>query len=227
VLHGSSNGFTPDSVRFDLPVLISDISRSKIQDGVLRFEYDRTHLTFDRAREIDGHTLEGVAQSGDTVLVHLNPQVTTTSPPDTLTILQFVALVGTDTSCGVLRDVRLTPVNGDAFLGNTIYAFDSICLFGSWLDLSVSPAEHSNADFQVYPNPARVGRSVSFRASGFDDRDRIRYSVVDVLGNIIHRTDDGMTGWEIASTASKGVYEVVFEDFTRNVRSVRKVVVGP
>jgi len=227
ILHGESDGFTPDSVVFQLPILVSDVRFARMSEAVLQFVFDDARLAFKASRQVSLIQISNGFQHFDTAqFLVRGPNGNLIVGGDTIAIVDFTAIVGTDTACTALRNMRLTPIAGDAFLGNTIYSFDSICLFGGWKSFGViSNEKKPSAQFEIYPNPAQ--RHVAFRCEGFDERDRVRISVFDVNGKIVYRTDDRSAGWEIAPSAPKGVYEVVFEDFTRNVRSIQPVVVGP
>src|SRR5205823_12464645 len=90
---------------------------------------------------------------------------------DTLITIHFIALVGIDTSCISLHNMRLVPTNNDALWGNTIDSLGSICLYGRYGIDKVSENTPSAISICVYPNPARS--YVRFSMEGLD-REQIR-----------------------------------------------------
>jgi hypothetical protein len=224
-LHGESDGYTPDSVTFSLPVIVSGIGAAKMQSAVLRFEYDTSRLAFLGVRQTGAEQISGTLRSRDIVSILIQSIGGTIAGGDTLAGLQFAALLGTDTMCTALRNMRLMPLNGDAFLGNSIYSYDSICLFGGWKNSSISREAKHHASLGIYPNPAEC--HVAFRGDGFDEMSRYRISVFDMTGVLVFRSVDKNADWNVAPGTPQGVYEVIFEDVTRAERSAERVVIGP
>lgn len=201
---GKSNGYVPDSVRFDLPLMISDIRDANVRSGQLSFVYDSSRLRFDSATSKSSTaTINSIERLSDTArIVFSGNNQGSMLGGDTLVVLHFVALVGIDTECMVLSNPLWEALNSDALTGSTAFAFDSICLFGSYgiAEVDGDPALRT---VQMYPNPARdfvvIG---SFEAASLQ--------VFDQLGRCVWTEGHLADGiWRIPATVPEAVYTII------------------
>lgn len=125
-IKGITVGYSPDSVSFDLPFVVSNLDSANMKIARLTFSYDSTILSW--ARTVTGSSESLTVDSiGTTDLLGGLQQCTivlasktgTIKGSDTLANLTFVGLVGLDTVCEAFTNVMLRPVNSDAWLGNT------------------------------------------------------------------------------------------------------------
>lgn len=201
---GRSNGYVPDSVRFDLPVIISDIRDANVRSARLSFVFDSSRLRFDSATSKSGTaTISSMGRTGDTAsIVFTGSSQGLILGGDTLVQLHFVALVGIDTECLTLSDPVWQPLNSDALIGIASFAFDSICLLGSYGVEGVD-GDPALRTMQMYPNPARdfvvIGGFEAARLQVFDELGRCVWTE----GNLA----DGI--WRIPATLWDGVYTII------------------
>ncbi|MDP4198546.1 MAG: hypothetical protein Q8922_00580 [Bacteroidota bacterium] len=215
---GYSNGYVADSVKFDLPVTVTDLSRANVQKARFGFVYDPSRLIFESASSnTNSDQILATTQSWDTVSILIggrngNPVL----GGDTLAVLHFVALVGIDTECMMLGNLSWHPVNADAHIGTCVFDFDSICLFGHYLVSGVTEKPSLMA-LQVYPSLARDFVNVT----GFEN---LMIRVYDPLGRCTdeERIVDGM--WRIPSFLPNGIYVIVVRE-TGGIEESARIVV--
>ncbi len=217
---GVTQGYSPDSVPFRLPVIASNLSGARMRSAVLSFTYDSTVLSLSgalagKAAELVVDSMHSTALMGGrravSISVHAVSDVLFGG--DTLIALPFVGLVGLDTVCETLSDVSLRPTNSDALIGNTVYTAGSICLKGS-APSSVAIEEGQSTKLEIYPNPATS--SVRIEASGFEGM--LTIGVFDVLGRPLYSWDGTSTTWQVPADLSPGVYQVIAESGSQHER---------
>jgi hypothetical protein len=208
IVSGVSSGYFPDSVRFTLPVMISDISAANVTSAELRFKYDERRLAFVAAHSTSNlqtqiARVSKVEQTANTVTVDLQASGEKILGADTLVNLDFYALVGIDTVCTGLDSVRWTPLNSDAKRGATEIAFDSICLYGRLGTADVEIDEVGPV--RLYPNPAR-----DFVLSAGADIENLK--VFDAFGRLVALCELNSNVWTVPASFRSGLYRVVVTD---------------
>ena len=202
-VNGVITGPFADSVRFDLPVMISDISTANVSSARLQFTYDPNRLAFVMATTTSkSASIVSATTSTDTAsIVFQGLNSSTIRGGDTLVNLQFYALVGADTVCTTLSDVTWQPLNADAKLGATDVRFDSICIYGRYQPASVG-ATSQQEPIRFYPNPARDYVISTATAA-------ISLDIYDALGRLIARCERSNNAWLVPSSLSSGAYRAV------------------
>ncbi len=201
---GKSNGYVPDSVQFDLPMMISDIRDANVRSARLSFVFDSSRLRFDSATSKSGTaTINSIERRGDTArIVFSGNYQGMMVGGDTLVVLHFVAFVGIDTECVTLSNPLWEPLNSDALTGSTAFTFDSICLYGSYGTAEVDRGAALRA-MQAFPNPARDLVVIC-------GMDAARLQVFDQLGRCVlteGRLADAI--WQIPAVIPDGVYTII------------------
>src|ERR1035437_8367969 len=204
-ISGISNGYRSDSVGFDLPITISDISKANVRSARLTFVYDSNHLSFgDASGASKTADLTSVVRSYDTVtLLFSGKEGGGVQGGDTLTVLHFVALVGIDTECLTLRDLAWRPLDSGAVTGNTTFAFDSISLFGRYGIETVDGTSAPHA-IRVYPNPSSGSVVIEGLAN-------VTLRVSDELGRCVWTGEARDGFWKIPATVPDGIYTIVVQ----------------
>jgi len=202
---GVITGPYADSVAFDLPVMISDIGNANVKSAQLQFKYDPNRLAFIDATTTSksASILLSMVMSDTVTIVYQAVNGATILGNDTLSILHFYALVGGDTACTMLTNVRWTPLNADAKLGSTDEMFDSICLYGRYEQAFVN-SDMQQQPFRLYPNPAR-----DFVVSTGSDATSLK--VYDALGRLVAQCERSGAVWIFPGSLGSGMYRAVLE----------------
>jgi len=230
-IKGITIGYSPDSVSFDLPFVVSNLDSANMKIASLTFTYDSTVLSWARTVTASSESLK-VDSIGTTVLlgglqqctIVLASQTGTIKGSDTLADLTFVGLVGLDTVCEAFTNVSLRPVNSDAWIGNTAYSFDSICLEGTAPSGVTQVEEQSN--MKMYPNPAT--NEVTIGVPG--NADGMKFELYDAVGRLSFEGPLVLGEWQIPAGFQAGVYEVVINGSlltTQRSKCVGTLIVEP
>jgi hypothetical protein len=226
-IKGITEGYSPDSVFFELPFVVSNLNSAKMTSARLTFTYDSTVLSWDRMFDASSESL-AVDSIGTTVLlgglqqctIVLASQTGVIKGSDTLVNLKFAALVGLDTVCEALTNVTLRPVNSDASIGNTGYFFDSICLEGT------VPSEVASVNapsgIKMYPNPARDRVTID----GPGNADELIIEAYDVVGRLSFSGHLMLGEWQIPPGIEAGAYEIVLSGGIRGLQTIGTLIVA-
>lgn len=203
---GVITGPFPDSVRFDVPVMISDISSANVISARLQFVFDQNRLALQGATTAStSESISSVGTTQDTgTIIFQGLNGLKMAGADTLVNLHFYALVGADTACTILSGVTWLPLNADARLGTTDVAFDSICIYGRFQEAFVG-ASSQEGPARLYPNPARD----YVVAAGFDAK---TVEVYDALGRCVENQELSHDAWTIPASLAAGTYHVIMRD---------------
>lgn len=206
-VHGVTSGYSPDSVGFDLPIIVSNISSANVQRALLSFSYDSTVLSLQRlsvspAILDDSTTSMAVPIGRQQVRAWLRAPSGVITGGDTVGTASFVALVGLDSICTELSDVSFRPADSMGWIGNTIYLGNEICMVGTLPDAvaqAAAPGQHVN----IYPNPANTEVHIE---------DATRHSTIgiyDMLGRLLYEWKGRSVAWAIPSAIPSGIYHVI------------------
>jgi len=223
---GSSDGFSPDSVRFSIPILISNLSKANVRTANFRTAFDANRLSFLGAStgNIADGMISNVTSTVSTLSVDVSSVGQSIAGSDTLIVLHFAALVGTDTILSTLTNVSWRPTNSDGLLGNVYCQVDSLRFFGGWLSVVFAHSSESPG-IQVFPNPVR--KHLNFEMAAGSGSERLEFKVYNVQGKLIEQSSSLKDGWDIPAGVPKGVYEVEVGPFQSGIRLVRTLCVGP
>lgn len=215
-VHGVSDGYSPDSVAFLLPVSVSDIAAANMRSAVLSFAYDSARFPLNGASadaasglQVDSvETSPTIVAGSRLVDIWIHSVSGAITGADTLLRLAFTGLVGLDTVCDTLGDVSLRPTNADGLIGNTVYLVNPICLEGQAPSSVVAIQPPEDAGLRLYPNPA----TDAVRIDATDDLASATILVYDVLGRMICGwTNSNEVQWQILPSVLPGIYRVVCE----------------
>ncbi len=231
IIKGVTLGYSPDSVSFELPFVASNLDSANMKIARLTFTYDSSVLSW--ARTVTGSSESLTVDSiGTTVLlgglqqctIVLASQTGTIKGSDTLANLTFVGLVGLDTVCEAFTNVTLRPVNSDAWIGNTAYSFDSICLEGT------APSDVALVDEQskikMYPNPAADEVTIDMPGN----TEGMKFELYDALGRLSFEGPLVVGEWQIPPGFQAGAYEVVINGSlftTQESKCIGTLIVAP
>ena len=223
---GRSDGFSPDSVRFSIPIVLSDIGKANVRSGKLNATFETNRLSFVGASSGNQNDamIANVSSTASTLSVDVASVGQSIAGNDTIIVLHFAALVGTDTVSTALSKVSWRPTNTDALIGNVYYQIDSIRFFGSRLSsVSVTPTE--SEQLRMYPNPVRDHLHIEIISGS--ESDQCAFAVYDLQGKLIARSMQLSGGLDIPSGTPKGFYEVEVGPLKDGSRWVRTLCVGP
>jgi hypothetical protein len=208
-VHGIFRGLYPDSVRFDLPVIVSDILSANVKQALLTFAFDHNHLAIESVTSKIAQSVlsvrPGTNVSYDTARVEFESQTPITGN-DTLLTIHFYALIGPDTVCTALEGVTWRPLNGDAKLGAADIDFDSACpiqMFGMYVPALVSEA--TREPVRLYPNPAR-----DYVISTGSEATTLK--VFDALGRLVGECEHSVNAWLVPPSLKSGTYRIIVQD---------------
>ena len=201
---GETQGYSPDSIRSQVPVTISNITRANMKDALLTFSIDSSRIAFDSVASASGATVTGIDR---TPLVGGREQIDirlhSASPiigGASAIVLQFVGLIGLDTVNESIDKVRMLPLNADGWIGNTVYIGRPIVLEGH-LPSGAVRERSVVKQIAIYPNPAR--ERVTFE--GIEEGSEAM--IYDALGRIVAESNEAV--WNVPPGFSAGAYEVV------------------
>jgi len=211
-VHGITDGYSPDSVAFKLPVSVSNIASANIRSALFSFAYDSARfplngVSADAASgiEVDSVNSSPIAEGSRQVNIWIHGLNGAIGGGDTLLRIAFTGLVGLDTICDTLGDVSLRPTNADGLIGNTVYPGNPICLEGVAPSAVEMPEELPANNLQIYPNPA----TVAVRMEAPDEAAPATITVFDMLGRTIGEWSGGEVLWQIPPGVVPGIYRVV------------------
>jgi hypothetical protein len=204
-VNGVITGPYADSVRFDLPIMISDISNANVTDARLQFKFDPNKLSLIAATSSKIATVVSSDVASDTAsIVFQGLNGSKLLGNDTLTVLQFYALVGPDTVCTMLTNVTWQPLNSDAKRGTTDVRFDSICIYGRYQPALVESNERRRSG-RLYPNPAQDHLILS-------DMDVRDLEVYDALGRFVGSCRYNGETWLLPPSLKAGAYRITVRE---------------
>ena len=206
-LKGYTLGYSPDSVYFSEPFLVSSIASAGMSSARLTFRYDPTRLVWqsasaDSSVKIDSTSSTPLFGGLDSATIDVTSRSGLLQGNDTLVSLSMIGLIGFDTVCEALSDVMLRPLNADGLIGNTTYHFDSICLV--WIPQSEAVEKSLPKQTSLFPNPA-------FDEVTIDVPDGENYSlmVYDAVGREVWRGELSGRVWEIPKSIAAGMYRLI------------------
>ena len=211
-VHGVTAGYRPDSVAFELPVSVSNISSANMRSALLSFTYDSTRfplngVSADAASgiEIDSVESSPVEAGSRRVYIWMHGVSGVITGADTLLRIAFTGLVGLDTVFDTLTNVSLRPTNADGWIGNTEYLGNPICLEGRAPSNVVMQDNGLQSRLEVYPNPATNAVSIEAPESG----EPATITVFDMLGRMTAGWNSGAVQWRIPTSMAPGIYRVI------------------
>lgn len=220
---GQSDGYTADSVRFTVPIVLSDVSLAGIQAATLSFSYDPKRMVFVGA-STNGSADVGVGSilnKSGSLSVDLLAKAQQFAGGDTLLVLSFLGFVGTDTVTTSFQNLRWKSTNQSALRGNVDYVYDSIRFEGSFKKLKVMRDTRIRA-FAIFPNPASDHVT-------FEPPDEADYAIkiYDALGAVRYESLRVPKVWEIPRGTAAGICRVVLEERNSKFQRVQMLVIGP
>ncbi len=223
IIYGQSDGYTADSVKTVVPVMLSDISRAGTQSARFSFSYDVQRLLFTGAstKESSDVGIGSLSSTSGNVDVNLLAKGQRIMGSDTVLWLSFTALVGTDTESTVFQSAHWIATNSSSLRGSIDYLIDSITLYGAFRKLSVNEF-YGSGSFEVFPNPTSARFTIV-------PPDEAEYSVkiYDPLGAVCFESARLLKEIEIPRGTTAGLYRVVLRKRGSSFQIVRTLVVGP
>jgi hypothetical protein len=209
---GYSDGYSPDSVRFRLPIIVSNLSAASMTMARVSFDYDSSQLLFVGAIGDSLVTIDSVSSTLlfgglDSGVIVLSSRSAFLSGDDTLVTAEFIGLVGMDSVCQEFSNVQLRALNANGLIGNTDYTADSVCV--DWAPLDDVRPSTTREPFEIYPNPA--SNEVWMKIPGMSDpasEDQATLEVVDAVGRTVWMGPLMGLSWLIPSTFPNGAYEL-------------------
>jgi len=212
--HGVSDGYSADSVAFELPVSVSNIANANIKSALFSFAYDSARFPLSGVSagvtsgiQVDSVASVPISKGSRRINIWISSLGGAINGADTLLRLDFTGLVGLDTVCDTLSDVSLRATNVDGLIGNVVYLGNPMCLEGE-APSSVAKVQPQNDGLRLYPNPA----TDAVRIDATDDATPATITAYDMLGRKIGRwTNVGDVQWQIPASVLPGMYRVVCE----------------